>query len=225
MFFRFEDKRFLPNDNKTIEEPRRSRARRFRLVCYALAALFLVIGGLRLATSALPLIDPLLTTAHFECDPCVVRTDPVLLLGPNSARLKAWRTPGSEERISQRIRRTDVKLMLFAAQAVRAVPFFVLFLGLAMALRSFARTGFSPAGVRWIRRASLGAVGWTLAQPVSTSIRWTALSPITHGRELRHVVVGSDQLIVGILIAGAAWVVVKALEEALAMQRDLEEYV
>jgi hypothetical protein len=216
---------FLQNDNDAEETPRPSRARRFRLVCYTLAATFLAIGGMRLATSALPLIDPLLVTAQFQCDPCEIRTDPVLLLEPEAARRKAWRTPGSEERIVERIRRTDIRLMLFAGQAVRAVPFFVLFLGLAMALRSLARSGFSLAGVRWIRRAALGAIGWTLAQPVSTSIRRTAFSPITHGQELNHIVVGSEQLIVGILIAGAAWVVVWALEEALAMQRDLEEYV
>lgn len=215
----------MPNDNDLEEPVRPSRARRFRLLCYALAAAFLTIGFIRLAASALPLIDPLLTTAQYECDPCGIRTDPVQLLEPEAARQKAWRTPGSAERIVERIRLPEVKLMLFAAQAVRAVPFFVLFLGLALALRSFARTGFGSTGVRWIRRAALGAVAWTLAQPVSMSIRWTAFSPVTHGRELRHIVIGSEELIVGILIAGAAWVVLWALEEALALQRDLEGYV
>jgi hypothetical protein len=216
----------LSNDNIEGEGPYRlARAKRFRWACYALAALFLAIGTARLATSALPLIDPLLTTARYACDPCVVRTDPVRLIEPEAARERAWRTPGTEERILDRIGAPDVKLMLFVAQTVRAIPFFLMFLALAMALRGFARTGFNPASVRWIRRAALAAVAWTLAQPVSMSIRWTAFSPITHGRELRHVVLGGEDLVLGILIAGAAWVVAWALEEALVMQRDLEEYV
>lgn len=194
-------------------------------MCSGLAALFLVIGVVRLAASALPLVDPLLTTAQYECNPCLVRTDPILLIESDSARQRAWRTPGTEERILERIARFDVKLMLFLAQAARGIPFFAMFLALAIAMRSFQRRGFNAAAVRWIRRGALAAVVWTLAQPVAMSLRWTALSPITHGRELRHIVFDGDALILGILIAGAAWVVAWALEEALVIQRDLEEYV
>lgn len=216
----------MQNDNigADLERPGK-RATRFRLVCYSLAMLLLAIGIARLAASALPLVDPLLTTARYECNPCVIRTDPVLLLEPDTARVQAWRTPGTAERIVDRIARPEIKLMLALAHAARGIPFFVMFLGLALALRSLARAGFNAGAVRWIRRAALGAVVWTIAQPVSMSIRWTALSPITHGRELRHVVFGGDDLVLGILIAGAAWVAAWALEEALVMQRDLEGYV
>ena len=215
----------LSNDN-FAENLRGSarRARRFRLVCHGLAVLFLAIGLARLVTSVLPLVDPVLTTARIECDPCTIRTDPVLLLAPGMARQEGWRT-GAQERIVERVGRPDVRLMLFSAQALRAIPFFVMFLALALALRSFARSGFNAAAVRWLRRAALGAVGWTLAQPVSMSIRWTALSPITHGRDLTHVVFDGNELVVGMLIAGAVWVAVWVLEEAVVMKRDLEEYV
>jgi hypothetical protein len=183
------------------------------------------VGAARLGSSLLPLIDPLLSTARLDCDPCRLRTDPVLLLDQTEARQKAWQTPGRERQIIEQISKPKVRLMLFVAQVVRALPFFVMFLALAMALRSFAQAGFNPAAVRWIRRAALGAIVWTLAEPVAMSIRWTALSPITHGRDSVHLVLGGNELILGTLIAGAAWVVGWALEEALGMQRDLEEYV
>jgi hypothetical protein len=97
-----------------------------------------------------------------------------------------------------------------------------MFLSLALAFNSLARAGFNSVAVRWIRRAALSALLWTLAQPLAMSIRWTAMSPITHGRELGHIVFDGEALIVGTLIAGAAWVAVWAFEEALVMQRDLE---
>lgn len=213
------------NPPTTAREQSVTRARRFRRVASVLVVLFLITGVLRLTAATVPLIDPRLGNITYECNPCVLQTDPVLLLEPESARQKARRTPGSEQRILERIRLPEVKLMLFIASAVRAIPFFVMFLGFAMALRSFARAGFNRGGVRWLRRSALAAIVWTVAQPVAMSIRQTAFSPITHGRELRHLVFDSSALILGILIAGAAWLTVWALEEAVTMQRELEEYV
>lgn len=201
-----------------------NRTKRFSTICHALAAMFLLIGITRLATAALPLIDPRLSTVSYECEPCALRTDPVLLL-ESSQRAKAWQTPGSAERIVERIRLPKVKLMLFVDHAVRAIPFFFLFLGLAMALRSFARMGFNHGGVLWLKRSALAAMVWALAQPVATSIRHAAFSPITLGREMRQVVLSGDSLIFGLLIGGAAWVTLWALDQALTMQRDLEGYV
>jgi hypothetical protein len=109
---------------------------------------------------------------------------------------------------------------------VRAIPFFVMFGGMAMALRALASRGFSETAVSWLRRSALAAVVWTVAQSVATSMKQTALSSITEGdATLVHIVLDGNSLIIGIMVSGAAWIIVWALEEAQAMQRELDEYV
>jgi hypothetical protein len=115
--------------------------------------------------------------------------------------------------------------MLFAAAAIRAAPFFIMFAAVAAALRSLAASGFSPAAVRWLGRSAAGALAWTLAAPVAESIRWTAFAPVTGSAEVVHVVFSAGELLLGVLMAGAVWISMRALEGALALQRDLEDYV
>lgn len=201
------------------------RTSRFRGACRLLAALFIIIACARLLTSLAPLFDPLLSTAYLECDPCGVHTDPVLLLEPESERRDAWRTVGAEQRILELIEQPRVRLMLLAAQLVRAVPFFMLFLSLAWALRSLASGGFNLGAIRWLRRATLAAVLWTVLLPVSQSIRWTAFSPVTSGSDAIVVAVNVAELIWPALLAAAVWICVRALEEALIMRKDLEDYI
>jgi hypothetical protein len=198
---------------------------RFRLTCRLLAALFLLIGALQIPAAFVPLADPLLSGARFSCDPCRLDKDPVFLLEPEGKRREAWRTPGMANRIAAQAGQRRTRWMLFAAAAVRAVPFFIMFAALAAALRSLAASGFRPAAVRWLRRSAAGALAWTLAAPVAESIRWTAFAPVTGSAEVVHVVFSAGELLLGVLIAGAVWISMRALEGALALQRDLEDYV
>jgi putative transcriptional regulator len=62
--------------------------------------------------------------------------------------------------------------------------------------------------VRWLRRAALAAVVWTVAQSAAMSIKATALSEITHGEALSHVIFDGNSLIIGIMVSGAAWIIV-----------------
>ncbi len=195
------------------------------MVCRILAALFLVSAVVRLAVSFVPLANPLLSLPQAGCEECSFRRDPVTLLEPQLARKLAWQTPGSEQRIVEQLGKAEVRLMLFAANLARAIPFFLLFIALAMALRSFAAGGFNSGAVRWLRRSALASIGWAVAQPVSESIRQTAFSPVTHGQELTHLVLDLNSVLWPVLLSLAVWVCVWALEEAVAIQQDLEEYV
>ncbi len=213
----------LSNDNFVSNSGR--RAKRFRAVARALALLLLLTGGVRLATGAFPLVDPALSTAIYTCDPCRFDTDLARLIESESTRQRVRAAPGGMSRLEAHVAQPGVRLMLFVGEAARAVPFFIMFLGMALALRALAAKGFSIDAVSWLRRAALAALVWTLAESASKSIRSTALSPIADAKPTRHLIVDSDALLIGIIISGAAWVIVWALEEAHAIQRDLEEYV
>jgi hypothetical protein len=223
----YEENLLLSIDNMAVRAdlPER-RARRFRRLAKAFAALFLVVGVCHLALLPLPLIDARLSAAGIECGPpCALDRDPVRLLSPESARKRAWQSPGSEQLILDRLELPAIRWMLVAAKAALSIPVAFIFLAVAMALRSFANAGVSTRGVRWLRRAALAAVAWVIGQQASDSIRMTAFSPVTHGREMSHIVFDANALLVGCLIAAAAAITLWGLEQAIALQRDLEEYV
>ena len=202
-----------------------TRADRFRRHCRVLAALLLLVGLLRLTLSFTPLFDPLLAWPQTGCDPCSSQRDPVTLLEPEEARKVAWQTPGSEQRILVHLERPGVRVSLFAAELARALPFALLLLSLAAALRSLAAGGFTPDAVRWLRRAALASILWVLAQPMAQSIRLTTFSPITRGDEVTHIVVNANELFWPMLLSFAAWTFARALEQAAFLQQELEEYV
>lgn len=202
-----------------------TRTARFRRTCNILAGLLILAALVRLALALVPLADPLLTCPATGCEGCSFERDPVLLLEPEEARKMAWQTPGTEQQILEHLGQRKVRLMLFLAEVARAVPFFALFLFLALALRSFAASGFNPVAVRWLRWSALASVVWVFAQPVARSIRWTAFSPITHKKDLTHLVVEVNDLLWPMLLSFAVWICAWALEEAATLQQDLEEYV
>ena len=190
-----------------------------------MSLLFFAVGAGRLALGALPLFAPQLSTFTVRCDPCVFDADPVMLIEPESVRHQIRDAPSRVAELNAHIAQPRVKILLGLSSMLTAIPFFVVFVGMAMALRHLAAVGFNASAIRWIRRAALAALVWTVAQPVSASIRWTALSEITHGRTLRHINLDFTSLVFGIIVSGAVWLLVWALEEALEMRRDLEEYV
>ena len=202
-----------------------TRTARFRRMCRILAGLLLAAALIRLGISFVPLFDPLLAWPVTGCESCTFQRDPVTLLTTDEARKLAWQTPGTERRILEHLEQPEVRTLLFAAEAVRAVPLFVLFMSLALALRSFAVSGFNQIAARWLRWSAAASIGWVLAQPVAQSIRWTIFSPITHGRELTHLVLNVNDLIWPMLLSFAVWICAWALEEATTLQRDLEDFV
>lgn len=201
------------------------RSIRFRRICRLIAGLLVAAALIRLALSFVPLFDPLLAWPVTGCESCTFQRDPVTLLATDEAKRGAWQTPGTERRILEHLEQPEVRILLFAAEAVRAVPLFILFLTLGLALRAFAAGGFSLAAVRWLRWSALTSIAWVLAQPVAQSIRWTTFSEITHGRDFTHLVLNLNDLLWPMLLSFAVWIAAWALEEATTLQQDLEEFV
>jgi hypothetical protein len=198
---------------------------RFRRHCGILAALLLVAGILRLGLGFIPLFDPLIGTPAPDCSDCGFVRDPVTLLEPEQARKAAWQTPGSEQRIVAHLQSLRVRSWLFAAEMMRAIPFFMLLASLAAALRMLSLSGFTPAMVRRLRLAAFASIVWVLAQPVAQSIRRTVFSPVTDRDSVTHLVLDGGQLFWPMLLSFAVWICARALEQAAALQKDLEEYV
>ncbi len=203
-----------------------NRPFRFRLLCLTLSGLLIATGALRLASATLPLVDPVLSAATLSCaGACELERDPVRLLEPETLRKKAWRTPGSAELIVQLSAEPKVRALLFASDMVRALPMFVMFTALAFALRSLAAGGFTSTTVNWLRRSALASLFWVLAQPVSQSLRWTALSPVIAGRTTSYAILDLSEIFWPAILAGSVFVCLWALQDVLSLQRDLDEYV
>lgn len=202
-----------------------TRTNRFRRICHVLAGLLLAAAFVRLALSIVPLFDPLLSWPVTGCESCTFQRDPVTLLETDEAKKLAWQTTGTEQRILEHLAQPGVRTLLFAAEAVRAVPLFALFLMLALALRALAARGLSQDAVLWLRWAALASVAWVVAHPIAQSIRLTTFSPITHGRDLTYLVLNVNEMLWPMLLSTAVWVGAWALQEATTLQQDLEEFV
>lgn len=201
-----------------------SRAARFRVVCHFLSALLLITGLRQLVDPALTAVDPLLGTAQLSCSPCRVDLDPVRLLDRPLWK-RAWQDSGIDERIQLKLVQPNVRRLLIGATAALAIPLCVMFVSLSIAVRRFARNGFASRATRWLRLSALSALIWTLMGPVSRSMRAWAMDSTISGAENFRVPIDFYHLISGALIAGMAWAAAWALQEAVEIQRDLDEYV
>jgi hypothetical protein len=183
-----------------------------------------LVGLRQLVDPVLAFADPLLATAQLNCSPCAYEIDPVRLLD-RPLQKQAWQTEGIEQRIAQRLQEPHVPWLVFGSEAVRSIPLFLLFLGLAVGIRSFAAAGFSRTSMKWLRLSAVAAIVWAAAGPVSRSMRASAFDVVITGADKFRFPVDFYGLIQGILIAGAALVALWAIEEAVTIQSSEEEYV
>jgi hypothetical protein len=201
-----------------------ARPGRVKAVCAAMMILYLAVAAGRLAASALPLIDPMLTTAKVHCSftGCRVETDPFRLIpGRDSASRAKWASRGAQ--LEAHVRGPGVRAWMFAAEAIRGLPLVFLFLSLALASRALARTGSFGETIGWLRRAAAAALAGVAAQPIADSISATALSPVLLGRDQvhLHLVFNGGPFLWGVLLAGAVWMSVWALEQARLNEIEL----
>lgn len=204
-----------------------SRSKRLRLVCGILSLLCLAFGAGRLAVGLAPLVDPALTTAHVYCQPtrCWTETDPVRLL-PHELREPVLKAPDGRARLLAFVRRPEQRMSLAAAEAVRALPSALMFLFLGLAFRSLrSGGGFGRTAIVRLRRAAAAALAAVLAQPIADSIEMTALAPFTLGRSTIFIAFDGSTFFWGMLLAGAVWVAVWALEQARLTEDELAEIV
>ena len=202
------------------------KGKRVRLVCGAMAALFLCIAGGRLIAAASPLVSPAFVTTRIYCQPvhCWTDSDAVRLLGPEE-REAVTHDPAKRQSLDALLARTDTRIWLLAAEAARGLPAALLFLFLALGLRGLGRGGFDRAAVIWLRRAAAAALAAVLAQPVADTLRATALSSVTTGRQQLFIAFNGGPFFWGLLLAGGVWVCVWALEEAREVEGELAAIV
>jgi hypothetical protein len=200
------------------------RARRFRLACNLLSILLLLIALRQLLEPALTAINPVLGTAEFSCSPCRIEQDPVRLLDA-PLRKWGWQTPGVDARIIERVQTAKVHWLLTASALSVALPLFLLFLSLAIAVRRFAQRGFASNAANWLRLAGWSALAWGLMGPVSRSFQALALDAVFTGADRFRLPIDFFHVITGVVIAGIILAAIWALEEAVEIQRDLADYV
>jgi hypothetical protein len=200
------------------------RRSRFHIVSGLLASLLLLVGAVQLLAAAATLADPLFASLDLSCDPgCGFDPDPVRLLATEQARIAAWTTPGFERQILERLSSPGVPTMLFAAQAARAVPLFLVLMSLAMALHSLGSAGFDRAGVRWLRRAAHASLVWIVAASAATSLQASAFAPLQPGRG--SVVIALHLPLWQVAVSAALWIALWGVEEALELRSEVEAYV
>jgi len=199
-----------------------------KAICLALTLLYLGVAFGRLATGFLPLVDPALSTAEISCasQGCRVDTRPARLLPMGESEAAAL-TQGARARLDAKLREPGIRRILFLAEMLRAVPSFLLFVGLAMAARHFAREWTLGAGaLAWLRRAAVAALAAVLAEPLADTIRATALSPIiTGGAGELFLVFDVPAFLSGLLLAGAAWLSVWAFYHVRQVETELAQIV
>jgi hypothetical protein len=111
--------------------------------------------------------------------------------------------------------------MMFGAEMLRAISAAILFFSLAMVSRAFGRGAGFAGTLQWLRRAAMAALAWVVVQPLADSIRATSLAPLTSGREQLHVMFNGGPFLWGVLLAGAVWMSVWALEQARLTEIEL----
>ncbi|QPQ55869.1 hypothetical protein IC614_04595 [Allosphingosinicella flava] len=201
-------------------------AHRARLFCLAMMMLFFAVAAGKLVAGFLPLADPALSTLKVYCriDMCWPETDPMRLLPPRS--LQAGSLPEAQlVRLPEVIRTPRARNLMFAAEFVRSLPGIFLFVSLALASRAIAAGAGFSAIMGWLRRAAISAFVLVLAQQIANTLRATALSPVLLGREGLSVWLSGGAFLEGILLTGAAWMSVWALEKARRAEIELAEIV
>lgn len=189
-------------------------------------AIFLAVALGKLVAGVLPLVDPALSSLKIYCrlDGCWPETDPLHLLPPRSLQggpLSDAQVVG----IRLVLDTLRARAFMFAAEFVRALPAIALFLSLAFTARAMARGQGFVALIVWLRRAAVSAFVLVFAEQVANTLRATALSPVLLGRESIAVSLSGGPFLWGILLTGAAWMAVWALEQARAAEIELAEIV
>jgi hypothetical protein len=170
------------------------------------------------------MVDPLLASLDVSCDPgCDLATDPVRMLPTEQARIAAWKSPGFERRILERLASPGVGAIVFAAEAARAVPLFLVLTFLAVALRSLALFGFGLAATIWLRRAALASLLWIVAESAAVSLQASAFASLQPGRG--SVVIALHVPLWQVAVSTALWISLWAIEEAFELRAELETYV
>jgi hypothetical protein len=105
-------------------------------------------------------------------------------------------------------------------------PFALMLMGVGLALRRLSGAGDPLArALPWLRLASLAAIVWALARPLSDSLREMLLAPGTPSGPHWQITADLGEVGIALLLAIAAHAAIWALEAGIRAQRDLEDFV
>lgn len=202
------------------------REQRLRSICTVMMVVYFAVAITRLAFGILPLINPALTTGQVICEPVGCRFDAnSLRLLPNGERETVAVSSVRRHQLDELIKGSRTKLMLFASEAVRALPAFFMFYGLAMVSRVFARGGGYGEAIPWLRRSAGFAIVSVLTQPLADTFRDSAVSSVTRGTESFFFSFDARSFVWGMLLAGAVWMALWVLNQARLVESELAEIV
>jgi hypothetical protein len=202
---------------------KKKRSVRVRRVATLMGLLCFVVAGGRLLTGAAPMVDPTLAGAHVTCTfwQCELVRDPARLIADTNQRSG----PVDDEAIRRLMVQPPGRPLIAAGSLTAAIPASLMFLFLALAFRAVGSRRDFAAAARWLRRAAVAAMVLAFAYPVAATLRATALSPITTGKQQLYLMFNGGDFLWGIMLAASAWVAVWALEQGLRSERALAEIV
>ncbi|WP_240500094.1 hypothetical protein [Sphingomonas montana] len=164
--------------------------------------------------------------SHCEDGGCVWTMKPALLLEEDD-RASVMASGDAERAFDAHVARPIVRLGLVGVDLVESGPFAMLLLGVGLALRRLGGRGegtFARA-LPWLRRASIAAILWAIARPVSDSLMAMLLAPGTPSGARWQVSVDLVEVGTALMLAIAAYATVWALEAGVRTQQDLAEIV
>ena len=205
-------------------DPRTRIARKARR-CRLAGVLFLAIAALAAATIPLAGLWPA-PRIHCGEQGCSRTSAPAELFDTeDAARLS--RSPADLRRLDAYVARGPVRLALAGIELIDVGPFAILMAAVGLALR---RLGGPPTdafarALPWLRRATIAAILWAIAQPLSDALRQMLLYRGTSWGPHWILPLDVNAIVPPLLLAIAAYATVGALESGLQAQRDLDEFV
>jgi len=195
-----------------------------QLVATAMMALCFMVAAGRVVTGLAPLADARLAAAEVTCKfwECELDKSPLRLLPQERGQAQLVI---DAVHLDALVEEPVTRALVAAGALTAALPAVWMFFSLALAFQAFGRRKDLGRAVRWLRRAALGAFAWVALQPLADTLRATALSPASTGRQQIFLMFQGGDFLWGIIIAGAALVAVWALEEGIKSERALAEIV
>ncbi|WP_294299318.1 hypothetical protein [uncultured Sphingomonas sp.] len=193
-------------------------------VCRIAGAIFLVFAAVTLVE---PVVLSIWPAPTFGCaEGCHWKSRPIAMLD-DDVQAEVEAAPGGEAKLAIYIDRSVVRAGIFGVSLIDSLPFAALLMGVGIALRRLgsARGNRLGQALPWLRRASLAAILWAFAQPISQSLMASLLSPGAPEGEYWYFMVDFVDVGTGLMLAIAAYAAVWALEGGLKAQRDLDEFV
>ena len=158
---------------------------------------------------------------------CEWRVDETRLLPPAVQTAEGER-PDVIAKLKDRAERPRIRAALLAAEFIRVVPEMLFLVSLGLGFRGLGRGEvFGRRTITWLRRAAAFAFVAAVAQPVTVLAHHVILlTPLTDA-ESGNVIVYQPivEVLAGLFLASAAWVIAFALDEGRKKQDELAGYV